>query len=97
MFGKFFIAIAPFAITAARIVASDPALRNFVIGAVTGNTPSTSKATPVRPHADATAFCACPACRGTGLVPVYETKMANGHVDWDHYTEKYPPKPAPAH
>ena len=97
MLGKLILTVTPFVLTAGRIIATDPALRNFVLNAFGGTVPSTSSPTPVRPHAHAQAFGDCPECRGTGLVPIYRAPTdANGETDWSYYAKKYAPTDPPA-
>jgi len=88
MIDRIIAVAAPFAITAARIMATDPAMRNFIIDAFGGKTPSTSRKTPVRPHQKAQSFGQCPACRGTGLVPIYET-VPRDERDYEYYQQRY--------
>jgi hypothetical protein len=90
MLGRIIAIVAPFAITTARIVATDPAMRNFIIDAFGGKVPRTSKAAPVRPHAHSDAFGPCPACKGTGLVAIYTPPATRtGEPDWDYFSKKY--------
>ena len=93
MLGRIFVTAAPFVITAVRIMASDPAMRNFILGAFAGRHPRTARAPHVRPHADASRFAECPSCRGTGLVPVAPQYYRDDRDD--RYRDAYEAPPAP--
>ncbi len=82
MLSKIIVALAPLIVNGVRIVATDPAMRQYVMDIAAGNTSQPHRRKPaVRPHQNAQAFSACPACRGSGLVPIHDVPRTNVSED----------------
>ena len=97
MLSKLLLASVPFVLSTIRIVASDPALRNFVVQTVTGQkgtipSPGKKSYNAARPHADAKVYMPCPDCHGKGIVPVLAAApdvSSDLENQWKALAEKY--------